>query len=236
MNAMIFAAGLGTRLRPLTENCPKAMVELDGKPLLEHTIMKLKRYGVERIVINVHHFAEQIISFIEENDFGVEIVISDEMGLLLDTGGGLKKAQDLFIPGKPILIHNVDVLSDFDITELISKHVNSEALATLLVRSEYGDRAFMSYENRLTGWRNSNTGEKKIVDKYFYESSPVGFTGIHIIAYDLLQKITEKGVFSVVDLYLRLAKDNLIQTYLDNSSLWMDLGTIEQLNKAEELF
>jgi len=236
MNAMIFAAGLGTRLRPLTNSCPKAMVELDGKPLLEHTIRKLKDYGVERIVINVHHFAEQIVSFIENNDFGVDIVLSDETDFLLDTGGGLKKAKEFFIPGKPILIHNVDVLSDFNIDNLIRKHQKSGALATLLVRSEFGDRAFMSYNNRLTGWRNSNTSEKKIVNDDFYNSLPVGFTGIHIVAYELLQKITEKAPFSVVDVYLRLAKDYFIQTYTDDLSLWMDLGTIDQLNIAEGIF
>lgn len=236
MNALIFAAGLGTRLRPLTNNCPKAMVELDGKPLLYHTIMKLKNYGVKRIVINVHHFAEQIISFIDKNNFGVDIVISDERDLLLDTGGGLKKAHDLFIPGEPILIHNVDVLSDFDINNLIDRHSGSNALATLLVRTEFGDRAFMSYNDRLTGWRNSNTGEEKLVNEDFTISQPVGFTGIHIVSYEILQKITEKGTFSVVDVYLRLAKDNYIQTYIDDSSLWMDLGTVDQLNKAEELF
>lgn len=236
MNAMIFAAGLGTRLRPLTNECPKAMVELDGKPLLEHTIMKLKSYGVERIVVNVHHFADKVTSFLEGNDFGVDIVVSDEKDLLLDTGGALKKAESLFIPGKPILIHNVDVLSDFDISSLIKEHMDSNALATLLVRPESGDRAFLAYENRLTGWRNLNTSETKIVNDDFYKSQAVGFTGIHIISYELLQKITEKDVFSVVDVYLRLAKDNFVQTYLDDTSLWMDLGTVEQLEKAKTLF
>lgn len=236
MNAMIFAAGLGTRLRPLTNSCPKAMVELNGRPLLEHIIKRLKHYGVERIVVNVHHYADQIISFIENNDFGIEIVISDETDLLLDTGGGLKKAEDLFIPNKPILIHNVDIFTDFDLNDLVKEHDGSGALATLWVRSESGDRALMTYNNRLTGWRNSDTLEKKVVNEDFYKSSTVGFTGVQIIAYELLQKITEKGAFSVIDMYLRLAKDNLIQTYTDDLSLWMDLGTVDQLYKAEKLF
>lgn len=235
MNAMIFAAGLGTRLRPLTNCCPKAMVDLGGKPLLEHVIMKLKHYGVERIVINVHHFAEQIISFVKNKDFGVDIMISDERDLLLDTGGGLKKAEAFFIPGKPIIIHNVDVFSDFDIDILIQKYKNSGSLATLWVRPEYGDRAFMAYNNRLTGWRNSNTLEEKVVNNDYYRSIPVGFTGIHIVDYEILKKITEKGSFSVVDVYLRLAKDNIIETYTDDNFFWMDLGTIDQLNKAKEL-
>ncbi len=236
MNAMIFAAGLGTRLSPLTNNCPKAMVELDGKPLLEHTINKLKQNGVERIVVNVHHFADKIIYFLENNDFGIDIVISDEKDLLLDTGGGLKKAENLFIPNEPILIHNVDILSDFDISYLINSHIDTNALATLLVRSEIGNRFFLSYENMLTGWRNTSTLEKKIVNDRFYISKSVGFTGIHIVSYNLLSKITEKGVFSIIDVYLRLAKDNLIQTYTDDTSFWMDLGTVEQLDKAKDLF
>ncbi len=164
-----------------------------------------------------------------------DIVISDERDFLLDTGGGLKKASQLFIPGKPILIHNVDILSDFDINVLVKEHENSGALATLLVRNEFGDRAFMSYNNRLTGWRNLNTSEEKIVNKDYYKSLPVGFTGIHVIDYDMLQKITEKGAFSVVDVYLRLAEEYFVQTYTDDISLWMDLGTIEQLNCAEVL-
>ncbi len=236
MNAMIFAAGLGTRLSPLTNNCPKAMVELDGKPLLEHTINKLKQNGVERIVVNVHHFADKIIYFLENNDFGIDIVISDEKDLLLDTGGGLKKAENLFIPNEPILIHNVDILSDFDISYLINSHIDTNALATLLVRSEIGNRFFLSYENMLTGWRNTSTLEKKIVNDRFYISKSVGFTGIHIVSYNLLSKITEKGVFSIIDVYLRLAKDNLIHTYTDDTSFWMDLGTVEQLDKAKDLF
>lgn len=236
MNAMIFAAGLGTRLRPLTNSRPKAMVELGGKPLLEHTIRKLESLGVERIVINVHHFAEQIISFIKDNGFNAEIVISDERDMLLDTGGGLKKAESLFLPGKPILIHNVDIITNFDINKLIRKHNESGALATLLVRTEYGDRAFTSYEDNLTGWRNLDTLEEKIVNEKFHKSSLVGFTGIQVISYEFLNKITEKGSFSVVDVYLRLAINNFIQTFVDNSSFWMDLGTIEQLKKAEGLF
>lgn len=234
MNAFILAAGLGTRLRPLTNSCPKAMVEYRGKPLLEHVIEKLKSIRVERIVINVHHFADKIIEFIESKDFGVEIKISYESNILLDTGGGLLFAKDLFIENEPIIIYNVDILSNIDINHLLSIHINTNALATLFVRSDFSDRVFMSYRGKLTGWQNIKTGEKKIVNDDFYISETVGFTGVHIVSYTIFKHIKEKGVFSIVDLYLRLAKFENIITYLDNQSFWMDLGTLEQLKYAEE--
>lgn len=236
MNGMIFAAGLGTRLRPLTEHCPKAMVRVKGKPLLEYVIRKMVDVGVKRVVVNVHHLAEQIIAFVENNDFGADVVISDERDCLLNTGGGLKKAKDLFIPGQPILIHNADIFSNFDINKLVEGHIASDALATLLVRKEYGDRAFLQYNGRLTGWRNFVTGEEKPANDDYCRSLPVGFTGIHIVAYEMLGMIIEDGVFSIVDLYLRLAKEGYISIYEDDSSLWMDLGTCEQLERARELF
>lgn len=234
MNAMIFAAGLGTRLRPLTNDIPKAMVLLAGKPLLEHVILRLKTAGVKRIVINVHHFAEKIISFIEVNDFGVEIKISNEKQQLLDTGGGLKFAKDLFIKDEPILIYNVDILSDTDISVLVSTHKRSGVLASLLARSSYVDRGFMQKDGMLTGWQNILTGEKKISNDNFYESTFIGFTGIHIISYELLDMIEEEGVCSIVDVYIRLAKYNKIAIVMDDDSFWMDLGTAESLALAEK--
>lgn len=231
---MIFAAGLGTRLRPLTNDVPKAMVVLAGKPLLEHVILRLKDVGVRRIVINVHHFAETIISFIKSNDFGVEIKISYESDMLLDTGGGLKFAKKLFIKDEPILIYNVDVLSNADISLLVESHKRSGAIASLLVRSSYSDRGFMQKDGFLTGWQNILTGEKRMSIDVFEESTFIGFTGIHILSYGILDMIVEEGVFSIVDLYLRLAKDNKIAIVIDDESLWMDLGTPESLALAEE--
>lgn len=231
---MIFAAGLGTRLRPLTNDVPKAMVILAGKPLLEHVILRLKDVGVRRIVINVHHFAETIISFIKSNDFGVEIKISYERDMLLDTGGGLKFAKKLFIKDEPILIYNVDVLSNADISLLVESHKRSGAIASLLVRSSYSDRGFMQKDGFLTGWQNILTGEKRMSIDVFEESTFIGFTGIHILSYGILDMIVEEGVFSIVDLYLRLAKDNKIAIVIDDESLWMDLGTPESLALAEK--
>lgn len=234
MNAMIFAAGLGTRLRPLTNDVPKAMVLLAGKPLLEYVILRLKEVGVSRIVINVHHFAETIITFIKSNDFGVEIKISYERDMLLDTGGGLKFAKDLFIKDEPVLIYNVDVLSNADISLLVEFHKRSDAIASLLARSSYSDRGFMQKDGFLTGWQNILTGEKRMSTDVFEESTFIGFTGIHILSYRILDMIDEEGVFSIVDLYLRLAKDNKIAIVIDDESLWMDLGTPESLALAEE--
>lgn len=135
MEGMIFAAGLGTRLRPLTDDRPKAMVEIGGKPLLEHVILKMRKAGVGRIVVNVHHFAEQIEEFLFKNHFLEEdVVISDERELLLDTGGGLLKARSLFTPGESVLIHNVDILSDLNLRQLIGFHQQNHYVATLVVR------------------------------------------------------------------------------------------------------
>jgi len=232
---MIFAAGLGTRLRPLTNDIPKALVKLDGKPLLEHVIIRMKEIGVKRIVVNVHHFAEKVIAFLDSKEWGVDINISHEKDLLLDTGGGLYNAKDLFIKDEPILIYNVDVLSDMNLDLMINNHTDSSALVTLLARSSYSDRVFMQKDNRLTGWQNLVTGEKKIVDNDFYESEPIGFTGIQILSYRIFDLIEERGVFSIVDLYLRLAKTEKIHVLVDNNCLWMDLGTPKALVTASEL-
>ncbi|WP_218186239.1 sugar phosphate nucleotidyltransferase [Marinifilum fragile] len=160
---MIFAAGLGTRLKPYTNTKPKALVELAGKTLLERAIQKLVKLGVDRIVINVHHFADLIEDFLKENNnFGVDIRISDERDHLLDTGGGLKKAIDLFIPDAPVLIYNVDILSSIDLNELIQQHESSKALVSMVMRKRESSRyLYFNKEKQLTGWKNCKTGEVK---------------------------------------------------------------------------
>jgi len=158
---MIFAAGPGTRLHPLTKNTPKALIEVGGETLLERIIQKLRNYGISEIVINVHHLADQILAYLKANDnFGVTIHISDERHQLLDTGGGLKQAAPLLKGNEPILIHNVDVLSDTDLNELVDFHLREEALATLLVRERKTQRYFLlDQNNRLVGWENMRTGQ-----------------------------------------------------------------------------
>ena len=237
MNAMIFAAGLGTRLRPLTDNIPKALVGFNGQTLLQWNINRLKEAGFDRIVVNVHHFSPLIIKYLEENKgFGAEIIISDESDLLLDTGGGLKNAQRYFKEGQPILIHNVDVISNIDLKVLYQFHLKYQALATLAVRNRNSSRVLLFDDNDLLkGWRNNLTGEVKIPSP---ENQPdvlhlLAFSGIQVIDYRLLDLITETGKFSMIDVYLRLSVSNKIMAYQHNSDFWTDVGKIEELKTAE---
>jgi NDP-sugar pyrophosphorylase family protein len=213
--AMIFAAGLGTRLYPLTGTIPKALVEVAGKQMLERVIEKLKVYGVQRIVINLHHFPDQIRSFVRQNkDFGIEILFSDESELLLDTGGGLKKAAKLFDRSQPILLHNVDVLSGLDLCKMADFHYERKAMATLFVQERISSRYFLFDKNqRLSGWRNVKTGEEIIPVKPAGELVELAFNGVHLISPEFLELITEEGKFSIVQVYLRLAAKHQIVGY-----------------------
>ena len=161
MKALIFAAGLGTRLKPLTDTMPKALVPIDGKPLLEHVILKLKAAGFNQIIVNVHHFPDQIIDFLKsKNNFDLRIEVSDERDKLLDTGGGVKKAKWFFDDGKPFLVHNVDILSNIDLQSLYQQHLETSPLATLVVSEHDTFRYFLfDKEARLKGWINEKTGE-----------------------------------------------------------------------------
>nr|WP_320118793.1 nucleotidyltransferase family protein [uncultured Marinifilum sp.] len=234
---MIFAAGLGTRLKPFTNTKPKALVGLAGKPLLEHAIIKLKKLGVDRIVINVHHFADLIEQFLKENNnFGLDIRISDERDELLDTGGGLKKAKDLFIPNAPILIYNVDILSSIDLNQLIESHQKAKALVSMVMRKRESSRyLYFNNDNQLTGWKNCKTGEIKVARNDMNQSHALAFSGIHLVDSKLFDLIEEEGKFSIIDLYLRLAKSEKMLSFDDTSDIWFDLGKPEQLQKAESL-
>jgi NDP-sugar pyrophosphorylase family protein len=239
VKALIFAAGMGTRLKEFTNDRPKALVELAGKTLLQHAIEKLIGFGVNDITINVHHFADQVISFIDNHRFAnAEIHISDERDQLLDTGGGLKKAAQFLDGNEPILIHNVDVVSNLDLRALESFHLKSKSLGTLVVRQRKTSRYLMFDKNhQLAGWKNIVTGESIVSrENTFAEATPYAFSGIHIIQPELIKLISEEGKFSIIDLYLRLAKTEKITGYIDHSSIWMDLGKPEQLQKAENLF
>lgn len=239
MKALLFAAGLGTRLKEHTQDKPKALVNLAGKPLLQHAIEHLKKQGITDITINVFHFADQVISFLEENNyFGIDIHISDERDQLLDTGGGLKKAGTFLKGGEPILIYNVDVISNLDLNVLLKYHQGQKSLATLVVRQRETSRYLMFDHNlQLAGWKNFSNGETRISrPELFANAQPLAFSGIHIIQPELLDLITEEGKFPIMDLYLRLAKDHSIKAFIDPSDLWMDLGKPEQLLAAEKLF
>lgn len=231
---MIFAAGLGTRLRPLTNDRPKALVELNGKPLLEHVILKMRRAGIGRIVVNVHHYAGLIENFLRDRDyFGMDIVVSDERECLLDTGGGLLKARELFHPGESVLIHNVDIISELDLNVLIRQYLDMHQYVTLVTRPSSGGRVLkFNSGGLLKGWENKQTGEQKVVDDDFYKAVDYSFCGIHIVSPDFLQNIACSGVFSIIDEYLFQAKKRQLFMYEYNGR-FLDLGTPEAIAEAE---
>ena len=238
MKALIFAAGLGTRLKDHTTDKPKALVQLAGKPLLQHAIEKLIQHQITDITINVYHFADQIITFIKNHPFpGITIHISNEHDELLDTGGGLKKAESFLNGNEPILIYNVDVISNLDLKELENQHLNSGSLVTLVVRHRETSRYLMFDQNlQLAGWKNFSNGETKISrSDTFINAQPYAFSGIQIVQPEIFGLITEQGKFPIMDLYLRLAKTESIHGFVDTSSIWMDLGKPDQLPIAENL-
>lgn len=234
---MIFAAGLGTRLKPLTDNKPKALVEVNGKPLLEHTIEKLQQYGYSDIIINVHHFVDQLKEFlVQKNNFGIHIGISDESDQLLDTGGGLKKASWFFNDNKPFLVHNVDVLSDIDLKILYQSHIQSNSIATLAVKQRDTYRYFLFDDLlNLCGWKNINTGELKISKGNSDTMTPLAFSGIQMLSPKIFELISETGKFSMIDVYLRLATYNHITGFRHDTGYWLDLGKPDNIKEAENI-
>lgn len=238
MQAMIFAAGLGTRLENETLSKPKALVEIGGLPLLQRAIEKLKNEGVKEIVVNVHHFSELIISFLCETDFGIPIHISNETEKLLDTGGGLKNAVRFFKKDTPILLYNVDILSNLNLNILLAEHKKTGALATLVVRNRETQRYLkFDSEQKLVGWINKKNGETKIANPgSFSNSVEMAFSGIHIVQPQIFDLMPKKNKFSIIDLYLELAKTNSINGFFDNSDLWMDVGKKGQLETARKMF
>jgi NDP-sugar pyrophosphorylase family protein len=236
MKAMILAAGLGTRLRPLTDNIPKALVELNGRPLLEITIDRLKSFGFTEFIVNVHHHAEKIVNFLQsKNNFGVRIEISREDDLLLDTGGGLKKASWFFLEGnseEPFVVHNVDVVSTVDFNKMLDAHEEKQALATLAVQHRPSSRQLLfGSDGLLSGRRKSG-----VPDEIVRPSSSLaafGFSGIHVVSPHLLPLIIESGVFSIIDTYLRLAAfRERISAFRADHYYWCDLGRPEDLQQA----
>jgi NDP-sugar pyrophosphorylase family protein len=241
MKAMIFAAGVGSRLRPLTDYKPKALVEVGGKPLLQHTIEKLIRSGFDEIIINVHHFAEQIIDFVREKDsFGARIEFSDESDRLLDTGGGIKKAGWFFDDGSPFLVHNVDILSDINLQDLYDFHVNGGHTATLVCSDRETSRYLLfDDDDRLRGWTNIKTGEVKSTIKDFDVSRyrKLAFSGIHAIdtrVFDLMSDFSDK--FSIIDFYLSICDNEDICCYVPKGGHMIDVGKPETLEEANRLF
>ncbi len=237
MQAMIFAAGLGTRLRPLTLNKPKALVEVNGRTLLEHNVLKMMSYGISHIVVNVHHFSDMIIQAVDKlnKKYHCDIVISDESEQLLDTGGGLINAKDLFFKDEPILVHNVDILSDVNFDDMQKEFFLKKPLALLAVQQRDTSRYLLfNFKDELCGWQNLSTKEK-IITKDAPQYNAYAFSGIQIVSYDIFNKINQSGVFSIIEAYLQLSKSNIISGYIHQAH-WLDVGKPSSLAQAEQFF
>jgi len=258
MKAMIFSAGLGTRFKPWTDSHPKALALVNGKSLLQRNIEYLKQYGIKDIIVNVHHFAEQIETVIVENDgWGCNILVSDERDELLETGGGLLKAEEFFTPGGKFITCNVDILTDLDINKLLAFHEKHKPLISLAVTNRKTSRNLLFDENnRLCGWRNKQTGEEKgphlELRSQFSQTSVVPQSGgikplvsekayscVVVFEYDIFRLMKENnfaGKFSLIDVYLKLAADHLILGYDHSGDRLVDVGKPGSIALAESIF
>ena len=232
---MIFAAGLGTRLRPLTDTMPKALVPVDGKPLLHHLLCKLQKAGCSQVVINVHHFAQQIADSVATHDYGMRIDLSYESDMLLDTGGGLRKAASLLKGDEPILVHNVDILSNLDIAQLMATH-SSDNLATVVVSPRNTSR-YLLFDNamRMRGWNNIKSGEVKPQGLDISELRPLAFAGIHVVSPRIFEEMESMPAkFSIIDFYLQAMTEHRIMGYTPPQFAMLDVGKTDTLHPAEE--
>ncbi len=238
MKAMVLAAGLGTRLRPLTNDRPKALVEINGRPMLEIVLARLRAEGIWDVVINVHSFADSIIEYLRANhNFGMRLEISRE-DALLDTGGGLKKAARFFMRtagDEPFLVHNVDVVSTVDLGALIREHSARKVLATLAVQHRSSSRCLLFDEQlQLCGRRSPKEKQDEIV-RGAASLQALAFSGIHVLSPQIFGKMTEEGAFSIVDCYLRLASmGETIVGVQQDEAYWRDLGKPESVRAAAE--
>jgi MurNAc alpha-1-phosphate uridylyltransferase len=231
--AMLFAAGLGTRLAPITNDRPKALAEVNGQPLIFHVLKKLENEGIERVVINTHHFAERLENWIREQKFNMEIIISHEEELL-DTGGGLAKAAEYFTDGD-ILLYNVDVLSNINIQKMNSFHQESNSLVTLAVRKRETTRYFLfNKKQKLIGWKNTKTKVTIFTTDSTKNYNELAFSGIHIVKHEFLKLLGHPEKFSLTPFYLELAKTHTLSAYQHDEDYWFDCGKIETLKAAEK--
>jgi len=225
ISALIFAAGLGTRLYPLTANRPKALVCYEDKTLLEHVLDKIIAAGIHDIVVNVHHFPDQIIDFLKAHPKDARVRVSDERAYLRDTAGGLKFAAPLFANSDHVLLHNVDILSNIDLAKLVESHVASGADATLAVRERKTARylLFDPDDLSLCGWRNVQTGEE-ILSRNLPNATPLAFSGIHVVNQKVMNNLPTVEKSSIVPFYVQKAGELHIQGYWHQSDDWMDVG------------
>jgi NDP-sugar pyrophosphorylase family protein len=235
--AMIFAAGLGTRFKPWTNSHPKALAEINGKSLLQRNVEYLEHYGIRNVIVNVHHFANQITDAIKQNNgWGSNIIISDETKEVLETGGGLLKAKDFFKQGETFITCNVDILTDLDLDKLVAFHEKHKPLISFAVTNRKTSRYFLFDENdRLSGWRNTKTGEERIVI-----SKPglieKAYSCVVVFEPEIFSLIPFHGKFSLVEVYLKLAADHLILGYDHTGDRFVDVGKQESIAIAETLF
>jgi NDP-sugar pyrophosphorylase family protein len=232
---MILAAGLGTRLKPLTDRIPKALVPIAGKPLLEWQLEKLRAAGIRDVVINVHHFADQVEAYVRENaSFGMDIRFSDERELLLETGGGLRKAAALLGNDQPVLVCNVDVLSTICLDKLIAAH-DPKTLSTIVVSPRETQRYFLfDTDRRLMGWTNRKTGEVKPAELNTEGLEPLAFSGMHVVSpeiFEVMQPYPDK--FSITDFYIDQCREHVIKAFVPSDYRMMDIGKIDSLDEAE---
>jgi mannose-1-phosphate guanylyltransferase len=240
MKAMILAAGLGTRLRPLTESRPKALVEIDGRTMLEITLSRLRDFGIREVIVNVHHFAEMIVEYLKTNiNFGMRIEVSREE-VLLDTGGGLKQAAWFFLEDsgaseEPFILHNVDVLSTIDFRRMVEFHAKNQALATLAVQARESSRYLLFDENlRLCGRRVIGEDKTELL-RPAQQVQALAFSGIHVISPRLLTMMPDENAFSIIDCYLQVAGDEeAIIGFRADEWYWRDLGSPENLMQAAQ--
>jgi NDP-sugar pyrophosphorylase family protein len=233
MKAMILAAGLGTRLKPFTDHHPKALAPVNGKPVLQRNIEYLKHYGISEVIVNVHHFADQIVDAIQlNNGWGSKITISNEQNEVLETGGGIFKAAWFLKDSDPFVVMNADILTDFNLGEMIAFHQSHQPMGTLAVTSRNSSRALLfDAENKLCGWKNDKTGETK-----GQPGQAKAFSGIQVLSPAIFDLIKFSGKFSMIDVYLDLCTKYPFNAFDHSSSLFMDIGTMEKLATAEHFF
>lgn len=241
MNALILAAGLGTRLGKFTKDCPKALVEVGGHTMLEHQLRRLTASGFDKFVINIHHFAPKVRAYIEERCyFGLDITLSDETDLLLDTGGGIRRGMHLFDNDEPVLVHNVDIFSNTDLRSLYVEHCMSGAHATLLVAHRATSRyLYFDANGLLCGWSNEKSGEVRSPLSDFDKSSyaPWAFQGIHVLSKSILPLLDAepRQCFSITDFYVEHAGELKLRKIEDSATDWVDAGKPDTLSKAAQI-
>jgi NDP-sugar pyrophosphorylase family protein len=233
---MILAAGLGTRLKTLTQDRPKALVEVAGETLLERNIKTLVAHDFDTIIVNIHHFGEQIINFIEKHTFEAQIFISDERGQLMDTGGGIVQALPFFHDTEAVLVHNVDILSDIDLQGYYDEFIPSGDDAWLLTQDRQTTRKLLfDHNNQLVGWRNLSDGTFKWVNSTKEQYKELAFSGMHLFKPSLFKEFSWQR-YSIIDLYLQQAKTHTVRAIEIKPSYWFDIGKAEDFEKISSSF